>query len=361
MKILLAVLALGAGAIAVVAGLSGCGGGTEAASAQTVRFQKPGDSGPSPFTKPADVRGKHTVRLGKGPFGGTGSDLVCDRELLIRSLRARPSRLREWARVRGITPTSRAVARYIRRLKPVTLTRDTRVTNYTFVNGTATGFQAILARGTAVLVDKAGRPVARCRCGNPLTPAQFIPTATCIGCPPNYKPPPPCTPPSVCWRRYPDPPPVIVVVVNATPAQTTTTETTPQPAQATPSAFFTPRSGQPEDTYTLHVSGFPPNTGLTISLTRPDGVHESYSLSTNADGDGAYTFPHANNPISGTYTATISGGGASASASTTVAQPQQQQQQTQTQPPSTTDSGALQCNPPRSQLESEQCAAQGQG
>ena len=54
------------------------------------------------------------MEVGSGPFGGTGSDLVCDRELLIKSLRARPDRLEEWARVLGIEPDIGVVARYIR-------------------------------------------------------------------------------------------------------------------------------------------------------------------------------------------------------------------------------------------------------
>jgi hypothetical protein len=43
-----------------------------------------------------------------------------------------------------------------------------------------------------VLVDKDGKPVARCRCGNPLTEPAVVETATCFGCPAHYRPPPPC-------------------------------------------------------------------------------------------------------------------------------------------------------------------------
>lgn len=187
-SVALAVLTLAA----LVAGCGGDKAKPAAAEAQTVRFQKPTDKGPDPFTKPADVRGAKRVDVGSGPFGGTGSDLVCDRELLIRSLKARPDRLREWARVLRIDPTPSAVARFIRKLRPVTLTQDTRVTNHSFVNGRTVGFQSILQAGTAVLVDKDGRPVARCRCGNPLLEPTFVKVAKCYGCPPHYEPPPPC-------------------------------------------------------------------------------------------------------------------------------------------------------------------------
>src|SRR4051794_28247732 len=96
-------------------------GGEEEAHAQTVRFEAPTATGPDPFTAPADRRGTKVVELAPGTFGGTGSDRVCDRELLIRSLAARPDRLREWARVLSVSPTKRAVASYIRKLRPVTL------------------------------------------------------------------------------------------------------------------------------------------------------------------------------------------------------------------------------------------------
>ena len=182
-------------ALAVVGVILLLRGGDDAdsvADAQRVTFQKPTDDGPDPFTRATDVRGSDRVEVGSGPFGGTGSDLVCDRELLIDSLRAQPDRLAEWARVLSVEPTPAAVTRYIRRLRPVTLTRDTRVTNHSFVGGQAVAFQSILQAGTAVLVDKDGKPVARCRCGNPLLEPVFVKEATCFGCPPNYRPPPPC-------------------------------------------------------------------------------------------------------------------------------------------------------------------------
>jgi hypothetical protein len=58
---------------------------------------------------------------------------------------------------------------------------DTRVTNHGYRDGTATGYQAVLQAGTAVLVDGHGVPRTRCACGNPLTPPvaqQTTPTQT---------------------------------------------------------------------------------------------------------------------------------------------------------------------------------------
>ena len=301
-------------AIAVVLGLVAGGivvltGGSDDASAQTVTFQKPTEPGPDPFTKPSDVKGNDRVDVGSGPYGGTGSDLVCDRELLIRSLRARPDRMRAWAEVLGIPPNIQAVARYIRKLKPVTLTRDTRVTNHSFEGGRAVAFQSILQAGTAVLIDRYGEPVVRCRCGNPLTKPIFYSKATCYNCPPHYEPPPPCEPFSECYEAYPNPPPVTTSGGYRPGTQTNT---------GNPSASFSPSSGTVDDTYTLSVSGFSPNSRLSIRLTRPDGGFENYSLTTDGSGSGSYTFPHVNNPDPGTYTAVVSGPGGSATASASV-------------------------------------------
>ncbi|MDQ4048292.1 MAG: hypothetical protein M3131_02780, partial [Actinomycetota bacterium] len=143
---------------------------------------------PDPFTPPADVRRATTVK-GAGPFGGTGSKFVCDRERLIRFLRARPDHLREWARVQGVWPRAPgAVARYIRSLRPSTLVRDTRVTNHSYRDGRAKPFQAVLAAGTAVLVDKEGTIRVRCRCGNPLLDPVFVTRERWTGAPPGRKP-----------------------------------------------------------------------------------------------------------------------------------------------------------------------------
>jgi hypothetical protein len=244
--------------------------GTEA-DLQTVSFQKPDDPGADPFTPPADVEGDAEVDIpasgtgGEQPFGGSGSNRVCDRDKLIRFLRRNPERMREWARVLGVRPTFRAVKRYIAKLHPVTLTRDTQVTNHAFKNGRAVPFQAILQAGTAVLVDKYGTPVVRCFCGNPLAPAVFVPTAKCNGCPPHYTPPKQCryghkndydetyyrrdyysngdydevfirrqrsSPYDDCYEPYPDPPVVRIVDVFREPPPPP--EPTPAPAAPAP-------------------------------------------------------------------------------------------------------------------------------
>lgn len=258
---------------------AGCGSGSgnkpksTADAGQTISFQKPVDPGPDPFTQPADVSGSAAVNVSASggaeqqPFGGSGSNRVCDRDKLILFLKRHPDRLREWARVQGIDPTYNSVKRYIAKLHPVTLTRDTQVTNHAFRNGSAVPFQAILQAGTAVLVDEYGTPVARCFCGNPLKPAVFTPSAKCTGCPANYRPPPQCkygrsssydetlyrsdyyangdydqvfirrfrsSPYAKCYMAYPDPPTVTIVRIYKAPTPAPLPTQTAAPAQTTP-------------------------------------------------------------------------------------------------------------------------------
>jgi hypothetical protein len=285
-KITLARAALAAAlllaAVAVVVVVAGGGDSDDSATGgeaalQTVSFQEPEDPGPDPFTKPADVEGDREVDLPAGgsgskqPFGGSGSNRVWDRDKLIRFLRRNPEVMREWARVLGVRPTFRAVRKYIAKLHPVTLTRDTQVTNHAYRNGSAVPFQAILQAGTAVLVDKYGTPVVRCFCGNPLGPAVFTPTAKCNGCPPQYKPPRQCKYRrsgdydetyyrrdyysngdydevfirrsrrgrySDCYEAYPDPPVVTIVdVFRAPPPE-------PEPEPEPPATTTTPAPPQ---------------------------------------------------------------------------------------------------------------------
>jgi hypothetical protein len=353
---------------------AGCGDDDSGEEGQTVRFQRPTDPGPDPFVKKADVRRAKRVEVGSGPFGGTGSDLVCDRELLIRSLVARPERLAEWARVLEVDPTPRAVARYIRSLKAVTLTRDTRVTNHSFVGRRAVAYQAVLQAGTAVLVDEHGVPVARCRCGNPLLKPVFIEVARCLGCPPHYRPPPPCryldfegadfsrlddeeflarfSPRDyrgTCYLPYPDPPRV------KTGGRRRRASPPPAEPARNPAATFSPAVGTAADSFTLIVTGFAPNRTLAVTLRRPDGQVESYSITTDSEGAGRRFFPRVDNPVLGTYTATISDPRSRdrATASTRV--------NPAPKPDEAPEGGELQCDPPRSQLEFERCRDREQG
>jgi hypothetical protein len=191
----------------------------QAADTQTISFQKPDDPGPEPFTEPADVSGTEEVDLPtSGPYGGTGSDKVCDRDRLIRYLEENPDRMREWARVLGVEPSFKAVSKYIAKLHPV----------------------------------------------------------TCKGCPPNYKPPQQCKlytkrisykrttytedyyeneeydevfvdasrsgPYEDCYTAYPDPPVVKVVRVYRQPVEPEPEQAPDPPAQDTGLNCDNPRS-----------------------------------------------------------------------------------------------------------------------
>jgi hypothetical protein len=78
------------------------------------------------------------------------------------------------------------------------------------------------------------------------------------------------------------------------------------------------------DTVTLTASGFAPSATLEITVNRPDGVVEHYSMSTASDGHGTYSFSNAaaNAPL-GTYNVTVTNlsTGANASASVDVVAP----------------------------------------
>jgi hypothetical protein len=87
---------------------------------------------------------------------------------------------------------SNEVPTYVKGLKSVVLTKDTKITNHGLKDGHAYARQSVLTAGTAVLVDQSGRRAAatttsstppatapgggvivtRCKCGNPLLPPQ---------------------------------------------------------------------------------------------------------------------------------------------------------------------------------------------
>ena len=212
-----AIILIGGIALAVAGALVGSaflvrntGTGTTAPGSgedlQVVEYERPSDAGDEPFTTVADVDGEEVVRFQRTsgssvdnsePFGGSGSLHVCDREALVKFLSSHKQQRHVWADVLGIDRDKDSVSRYVRSLTPVTLTVDTRVTNHNYVNGRAVPFQSILVAGTAVLVDKYGRPVVRCKCGNPLLFPRHYPKIRCKGCPPDYKPPKQCK-----WRIY---------------------------------------------------------------------------------------------------------------------------------------------------------------
>ncbi|MFF1301998.1 DUF6777 domain-containing protein [Streptomyces sp. NPDC058307] len=103
-----------------------------------------------------------------GLYGGTRNVSSCDIEKQVKALGADPAKNSAFASVAGVQPSG--IPAFLRSLTPVQLRMDTRVTNHGYRDGAATGYQAVLQAGTAVLVDDRGVPRTRCACGNPLTP-----------------------------------------------------------------------------------------------------------------------------------------------------------------------------------------------
>jgi hypothetical protein len=141
--------------------------------AATATPSQPGVS-PSPSTATA----VQTITGGSvGLYGGTKNNAECDKAQLIAFLETNPDKATAWATVHGIQPAG--IRAFVDGLTPVTLQRDTRVTNHGFRDGVADARQSVLQAGTAVLVDALGVPRARCFCGNPLLepkPVQVTPS-----------------------------------------------------------------------------------------------------------------------------------------------------------------------------------------
>lgn len=107
-----------------------------------------------------------------GLYGGTRSMSSCDADQLASFLGANPEKADAWAKVQGIEPAE--IESYIKDLTPLTLTRDTRLTNHGFADGKAVAHQSVLQAGHSVFVDVKGVPRAKCSCGNPLAPPEPV-------------------------------------------------------------------------------------------------------------------------------------------------------------------------------------------
>ena len=255
---------------------------------ETVLYQEPESPGPDPFTDPAvlvsDVTeltttttlaptptptpspttttlaaspGVTATPSPQGPFGGSGKKGECDPELLIRFLNDNPDKKEAWVEVLGVELED--FEEYVRSLRPVVLTRDARITNHGFKNGEANPFQAILASGTAVLVDESGEIVVRCYCGNPLLPPEQLEDFECEGCPPNYDPPPACN--MTCY------PPTTTTTTSSTTTTIVESTTTTRRVPTTRRPTTTTRT-QPTTLATVPTTAATiPTTAATIPTT----------------------------------------------------------------------------------------------
>ncbi len=122
-----------------------------------------------------------------GLFGGTGEEGSCDAAQVATFLADEPEKAEAWSEVLGITPE--AIASYLEATTAVQLGADTRVLNHGYAAGAVTPREAVLQRGSAVLVDDRGVPVVRCACGNPLLPPTVTPDEVVEGEPwENFRP-----------------------------------------------------------------------------------------------------------------------------------------------------------------------------
>jgi hypothetical protein len=152
---------------------------------------------PKASSSGADESDDETVAITSEPgnepglYGGTQNSSRCDPQQLTDFLESHRDKARAWVDALNADSTLRwsggssieigDIGDYVDELTPITLISDTRVTNHGFKNGKATPREAVLEKGTAVLVDAYGVPRVKCKCGNPLTkptPAKAKPKYT---------------------------------------------------------------------------------------------------------------------------------------------------------------------------------------
>jgi hypothetical protein len=129
-----------------------------------------GDQGdvPAGAGVPAAGRGgyRHAGGDRSGIFGGTLDELACHADQLAAQLGAEQAKQAAWASVFGLD--IEAIESYVDGLTAVNLVFDTRVVDHGYAAGAPVPRQAVLQRGTSVLVDARGVPRVNCHSGNPL-------------------------------------------------------------------------------------------------------------------------------------------------------------------------------------------------
>ena len=101
-------------------------------------------------------------------YGTAGDTRACDEVKLANYLDAHPDVAAPWGLALGLT--TEQLPYYLNTLTPVVLLGDTWVSLHSHNDQTTTAAQAVLAAGTAVMVDGLGVPRVRCESGNPLSP-----------------------------------------------------------------------------------------------------------------------------------------------------------------------------------------------
>jgi hypothetical protein len=179
-------------AVAIVAGGAGTWIALSGTSAEAA-VQSTSFAGANPTTSPfgTDNPEVATVAATGQQTGDTPAMYAattppsCNNADFLSQLQADPNKLAAFGGVFGIGPAD--VPAFVNSLSPVVLRAATSVTDHPFTDGAFVEQRAVLAAGTAVLVNSYGEPTAKCFNGNPLTagaPASdavtVAPTATAM-------------------------------------------------------------------------------------------------------------------------------------------------------------------------------------
>ncbi len=116
-----------------------------------------------------------------GVFGGSLNEQTCDKNQLVTFLNSEPAKAQAWASILAMDPDN--IAAYVDSLTGVNLGADTRVLDHGFSDGKLVARQAVLQRGTAVLIDSRGVPRVDCFSGNPLRQPTIEGDETFVGTP----------------------------------------------------------------------------------------------------------------------------------------------------------------------------------
>ncbi|NMO93709.1 DUF6777 domain-containing protein [Actinomycetospora sp. TBRC 11914] len=175
----------GAVAVALVAGGAGAwvafSGAGEAAAVQSTSF-----AGSDPTTVPFGTDAPQVATVAAtGPQAGDTPAMYaattppsCDTTAYMAALQADPAKLAAFGGVFGLGPAD--VPAFVRSLSPVVLRAATSVTDHPFTDGAFVERPAVLAPGTAVLVNSYGEPTVKCYNGNPLTAGATVPNAVTV-------------------------------------------------------------------------------------------------------------------------------------------------------------------------------------
>ena len=162
----------------VAAGLVAGGAGTWMAlsgSSAEAAVQTTSFAGTNPTTSPFGTDAPQVVAVSAtGPQSGDTAGLFaattppsCDTASFLTQLQTDPAKLAAFGGVFGVGAAD--VPAFVNSLSPVVLRANTSVIDHPFADGAFTAQPAILAAGTAVLVDAYGLPTVKCFNGNPLT------------------------------------------------------------------------------------------------------------------------------------------------------------------------------------------------